>query len=456
MPSNRPILSLFDVPGLENLRAVCDEFGVEFTAVGGLVRNLARAPVVRDPTIPGPDLFALAPFASDIDLIHTGDDALTPRILDAIHAEVPAADCFRWQVRSVASNAVYWEATKVNAIVPVNLMSLSTRGRGGLRDPWNGFLDIVDRNYRYVRNGFYRHSPLYRAGRDLEFFSVLLYVRVLLEAGLTPPEFFRQAGIKDAVRVVTDAEDDPRTAVLYGESVYLRARLKYLLKNVFFAAHSSADAYLFLTALRFQGLFERLGINLPWESPPADSPPTAVFAETVSAHLGGDLFRLPESDEPWDVGREAHRALLDALARTRPAQGERTARLGPWQKVLLASPPLPLNPGVSPSSASRGGARHEFVHFAVAVPEQVWSTLGPYDEADVTAVLALDRQEGGETAFFPVAAVCEMRDWTSRRIGAAKSLRLRINCRGLLEHAAQIVGGGWPRLRVFVLGWSGF
>ena len=99
-------LCLFDVHGLEGLSEVCREFEVRLTAHGGLVRRLASGLVANpESRSPALALFDLVPAASDIDLIHSGADAVTAQIYNSIHRHVPNAECFRWQLDSVASRA---------------------------------------------------------------------------------------------------------------------------------------------------------------------------------------------------------------------------------------------------------------------------------------------------------------------------------------------------------------
>src|SRR5207248_194030 len=169
-----PDKSLYDIQGLSELRTICRLFGIQVTAYGSMIRRLLSSQSNN------PDLFELTPFASDIDLIHTGSTDQTPKILDAIYEHVPLAECFRWELRSVEEYAVYEQAMRTNGVTPANLMSMSTDPSQRFRDPWDGESDIRERRFRYVRNGFYEESPLYKAGRDLEIFSVLLYFRVLL------------------------------------------------------------------------------------------------------------------------------------------------------------------------------------------------------------------------------------------------------------------------------------
>jgi hypothetical protein len=229
--------TLLDIPGLSGLGRACRNFGVQFTAYGGIVRRYLTA-VIREYDA-GISLFELSPFLSDIDLVHTGGSELTPHILRYLQTDIPFAECFRWELKSVDDNQIFWQAAQNNGIIPANLMSLSTNAGDGIVDPWNGRWDIEDGAYRYIRNGFYSRSPLFQEGRDLEFFSALLYLRLLLEENVTEEEFESQPGWSDAAEVFNDAGTQDTIARLQ-ESAYLRSRLRYILKSVAAAGYGRA------------------------------------------------------------------------------------------------------------------------------------------------------------------------------------------------------------------------
>src|SRR5262249_13284930 len=106
------IRSLWDIHGLEQLRKVCSTHCVHFTAFGGFMRRLMLVLIQTSQSGDQWDLFDLAPFASDIDLIHTGNAEQNDLLLQSIVYEIPWGECFRWQLRSVHDNGVYWESMK--------------------------------------------------------------------------------------------------------------------------------------------------------------------------------------------------------------------------------------------------------------------------------------------------------------------------------------------------------
>jgi hypothetical protein len=362
-------------------------------------------------------------------------------------------------------------------------MSLSTDPSQGFRDPWDGEQDIRGPSFRYVRNGFYEESPLYKAGRDLEIFSVLLYFRVLLEANIASTAGRAQPGWPDALRVVEAARNED-TIIALQESAYLRARLRYLLKGLTTAAHSSTeidnlastsdlrstltyiDSYLTMRSSTTSSAMEPLGTFLSWGSTPLDRK-----ALVISARVGGDLFRLPHRTELWDIQPEADEKLLSALRTSDliapetlevtghvPPGGTSPGRtLGEGQSILLASPLLPVRRGQSASSRT-GSSVDEFIHFAIPLDGPSADQIRGRKDEDLTAVVALTAEADQRyTSFFCLPAVCGLRAWGS----APQQLRgqlltIRINCLQMLELAYELCAGRHivvePHIQVFVLG----
>jgi hypothetical protein len=175
------------------------------------------------------DVFDLVPFASDVDLLHTGPPELTPILRRCLSSQIPFGECLRWQIRSLSENGMFWDSMKVNNIVPASTMTFSTDSGFGVRDRWNGAADYDSRQFRYIRNAYYPESPLYRAGKDLEVCSVLMYFRILFEAGIETGEIERQPGWTDARQVIDDTCAGTDALVACQENAKLRARLRYLM-----------------------------------------------------------------------------------------------------------------------------------------------------------------------------------------------------------------------------------
>jgi hypothetical protein len=402
-------ICLFDIPGLGQLEEVCNRLQVRLYAHGGLVRRFVGNRCNK----PAPEIFDLIPFSSDIDLLHNGPDALTPKLVQTIHDLVPHAECFRWEVRSVKAQAEFDSAIMASGIVPANLMRLSSSRDEGLYDPWDGIKDIRSKKYRYIRNGFYDKSSLYQAGRDLEFFSVLLYCQTLLEGGVTE-SFKDQPGIADA-KAVVGAMQTSQVCHALQNSAYLRIRLLYLMSRICATA----------SVKRLNDVFESIGFDKKsvdflkechgWLGKQLDAiskyPNQALSS---SSWLEGDDFRLPVECENWEFFKDKEYPFNSGFT------------LGGYQRVLFASPLLAITPGVSPSSKVVGltsqfpndqTESREFLYFNVPIRTDAREYLfEKYNDKDLAAVLAFyikyeqtDTTSDPKTLYLPVPSICHLR-----------------------------------------------
>jgi len=108
------------------------------------------------------------------------------------------------------------------------MLSLSSKSLYGIFDPWQGTNDILSQSYRFIRNGFYWDSPLVKSHRDLELFSALHYLRIVLQSGVQ--NVYKQPGFRYARSIVKEATN-PNTFRSLQSSDYLRSRLRYLCYN---------------------------------------------------------------------------------------------------------------------------------------------------------------------------------------------------------------------------------
>ena len=210
--------SLLKVSGLEPLQEVCRQFGIDFVAHGSAVRRLLEHP--------RHSIFDLAPFLSDVDLIHTGSSAQTAAIESAVRKEVPFAECLRLQVRSREAATGFEIAAAHSGIIPAATPRLSTNE--GLLDSWDGLRDIRSKEFRYIKNGFFHSSPLRKTGDDLDVMSVLLYLRILFESDGTPAE----SAIEDCRRVLAETLSSSECLKAIGKNDGLAARLAYSLYSL--------------------------------------------------------------------------------------------------------------------------------------------------------------------------------------------------------------------------------
>ena len=438
MASFPDVLSLLDVPGLEALADVCKRFEVQFTAHGSLPRRLIM--LAADSKRSSGDLFNLVPFMSDIDLVHTGATEMTPRIAEAIYEIIPFAECFRWEIKSVEEQSPYHQATLTNAIVPVFFMTLSTNQASGVQDPWNARDDITNGRYRYIRNGFYRRSPLYQTGHDLEFFSTLLYLRTLLEANVDVQALDNQPGWGDSQSVIRDAKHI-ETLMALQESAYLRSRLRYLLKVLC----TSGPLHSALLLMEVSGLEQLLkyideGLGLGTSTSMASY---AMFGReddkkvvVGSARLGGDIFRLQHFTDAWKTGESASEAWKQAL-HNKPIESIRDAGrlsdrvLDPAQEILLASPTISIHPGKSASSYQTEMYPMEFIHFGLLV-NNAQNIVGQRSEEDITTLLVFSAVKDDQkyTSVLALPTVCTLPNTASEQ-STDERLLVRVNAGGV-------------------------
>jgi len=428
--------SLADIQGLEPVRVIASRFGVAITAHGSLLTRLAVAPTSS--------IHDLVPFLSDLDLAHDGTPAQTAELLAAILTEIPFADAMRIQLRDRELDKHYRIAAAFSGIVPALTLRLGIDG--GIEDGWGGIRDIASGEFRYIRNGFYRDSPLYRSGRDLEVFSALLYLRTLASCELSTAP---QPGFDDALEVLRDGVRADEVLSRIAKNPALGARLVYLLSGLR-AAMPSWD--------EFGAAFDELRSFLQYcsQHPALREAIDAIAAPlsqpgaslTVSAHLGSLLFRLPASgDELWSVDEaDGYSALSSAVDDFRSAAGTNAINgsqmtLDEGLTIVAASPWMKVRPGSSSSSLQPGVGHHEFVHSLVL--------LDPADTSDETksddfAVLAGLRQNQSMTWLTNVPSHCAV-----RRVGHSQYMFVRANLGGMCEDVAN------AELRLFVVRWNG-
>lgn len=326
-------------------------------------------------------------------------------------------------------------------------MSFSSDSVSGVRDRWNGAADYDERRFRYMRNAYYTESPLYRAGQDLEVCSALMYLRILFESGLSPEEIVRQPGWADAREVIAETCSGNRALMALQENARLRARIRYLtaaLRGALTDGQVEAAGELGLADLSsyLEGTVDLDEILYP----------DGVLA--VSAHLGGDIFRLDWALPPWQTGAEARAALDRLLARVRSTGTETPigARLGSGQDCLMTTAePYTLEVGISGSSRTHAGDVNEFVHFAVpaeAMMLQSWRRK--YGARGLAILIAFEwsGSEDGEVLLVPVPSAFSF---------GRDRLLIRANCGGLMELSRQGVTGDRAAVDAWfvVLGWSG-
>jgi pimeloyl-ACP methyl ester carboxylesterase len=317
-------------------------------------------------------------------------------------------------------------------------MSLTTSASWGIKDEWHASEDIMNRRYRYIRNGFYSQSPLFRAGRDLAIFSALLYFKVLIEDVPYNRDFEKQPGLKDAKQLVHSVCSSSTMKIALEESAYLRARLLYLLKDLR-ALQVNPDVW--KKEVTEFGL-DRLSDYLLEEGETIDLQDlvselvNASGPIMISARVGGDHYRLPDFTESWSLDIEGSHEFR-TRAQTRQFDGPvglYKRGLAPGQVILASSPRIPVNPGVS-SSSKIGKITHEFFHAAIPFDlanARHFEQFGPSDMS-VLMELAPSGENTGTPVVVSIPSVCSV-----KADGNNATLYVRVNALGFLEESEQL------------------
>jgi hypothetical protein len=463
----QPLLSLAQVPGLERLPEVCEQFRVEITAFGSVVRRLAKH-LATPENQEMPDLFHLAPFLSDIDLYHTGKHEDTDRIREAILGRVPYSECFRWEIFSEAELHAFREDEERLPVIPANKLTLSTRAGSGIQDPFDGIEDIQNGKFRLLLNPFYHRSKLRAQHRDCELLHALFFLQLVCEHGgdTLPPQ---QPGWENC-KALIDASDTA-TQIALDESAYLRGKLSYRLK----ALRSVCDS-----EQRWGEVIEELGrldswrFHAPYWFPDLWSPfETAegriIWPLVSSCRIGGDVYRL--SSHPLDVDASGAEALwgvissehlpLNALSR------HPIPKLEEGQKLIAASPRFRIRTGLAPSARSS-----EQVHLEFQLRESEAGLCDKYKLSDLGVLVALtgeERTEGvnskgngkhhSHSYVMSLPSVCSVRRFERKSENTSISLmQTRLNFGQVLDVFPDLLRrAGLPRtvthsLRIFIVG----
>jgi hypothetical protein len=306
-------------------------------------------------------LFRLTPSTSDMDIEHSGPQELNATVHNELVASVPAAASIRLEIRSEKDSTIYSDARRFQAFAPVLSMSLSSER---FHDPDGGAIDIATGEYRFLRNPTYTQSPLYTTTpkRDLEIFSMLIFLKAILEDGVESPKNFLDE-LKQAEEIARLQEDK-----------YLKARLLYLLAGIWAVSHLTGDSRQLIKDAGLEDLFGTIAGST--RASKAEKP-SEVFADRraiiVSSWLGGDGFRFPVfTPEPFIPANDPGSILHEY-------------RCAPDQKCLLESPWLKVAQGLTACTIKQTSHGFEFVNLLFELPEDCMTL----QEQDITACWVL-------------------------------------------------------------------
>ncbi len=350
---------LFELPPFSAFEEISREFKVDFTLYGGAAARAAMYLRFR-PTYTF-DLFDIAPFTSDIDLRHSGDDTLTLEIREAIFELVPFASWCRWSLLSAGKTAIAQQNMDLSTRVPLRSIRFETKAESLLPD--DALLDLRNGTVSVVRNPGFSDSGLARAGRDLEIFGALLALNMLVDlrevAGGGTLERW------DMMRAWLDEPETLQQLARAGGASPLRARLWHLLAPQMANADTADDSWqAALAALRRAAAVQQFGIE-------SGSVPEG-HALSVSRVTVDGQFRVPKLFPSVLTGKPARTAVSKLLKKLMPkAAAARRAPhpaplLDPAFEVVAFVPDLTVRRGTHSSEDEDAGhfseAGEEFLH----------------------------------------------------------------------------------------------
>ena len=357
---------------------------------------------------------------------------------------VPNAEMFRWEIRSRDEEEELRLGQLCSGIIPANLLTLSSTSERGIEDPWNGLGDITANEYRYIRNGFYNRSPLYQQGRDLEIFSALLFLRLVLEAKASRA-IHEHPGIKEATDVIKDAVTSDTWHRLQ-HYPFLRARLFYLLHDLWAASRSANEFSSLASETSLQTFLEKCSEQISGNlqelcnrlAGTTKSIPVSNIIFTSSSWLQGDTFRLgcaescaePDENTTQNQFKEICKEAADGKS------DKPSLELGEGQELLWHTPSFSLHEGTAPSAfvfqhaGTDVAVRHEFVHLGILC-DALAAKLSDCAEENLTVLtfIRFPEAQSAKSIFIATPAVVEK---------TAKQINVRVNCFGSFEEAARI------------------
>jgi hypothetical protein len=300
-------LSLDDFPALAALADIAREFKVEIGVFGGAASRAAmyRCYQPRHEI----DLFDLAPFSSDLDLIHTGDATLTPGIRALIADRVPFATWCRWAVlnRDAARRA---RANRdASTIVPLRRIGFGVGDPSPL--PPQATNDLSDGMVTFERNPEFASSEFARANRDVEIFGLLLALNAL--ADMRQISGRGELRDPDAARAWLDSREAREQLLRAARTAALRTRLWHMSAALIArSARNPSDlAVRFVDVLSELKLDDMLGVDLL-----GLLHGTRPF--TVSRPTADGNFLVPELSPALSTGADARDAFERWLDRIPP------------------------------------------------------------------------------------------------------------------------------------------
>ncbi|KQY91801.1 hypothetical protein ASD21_15945 [Caulobacter sp. Root1455] len=347
-------LTLYDLPQFRGLKAVGDAFGVRMRLTGGTASRLAMHLMHNSLSKQG--LVELCPFSSDIDLEHDGDDALTPKIHEAIQALVPEAIWCRWSIAGNGERRRLEKRRALSAEIPLRNIVFDSWRAAPVDD--RALQDMQALAVRCIARPGFADSAARREETDLEIFSLLLAIEAALDLAVIS---HRNVGvIGDEGFIERFLQSDDRAAL--ARSWPLKRRLYYLTAALRARMPDQGALDAFFSG--FQGFADVA---------PAFNERRALI---VSAALADGKFR---ASPIIDLDFNADPRFVDTSREKVPDPFE----IDPVFDTAGMTLPVPLAAGHAPSSGfGMNGARREFLHL-------IWRRTGP--RSHVYTALCVDQ-----------------------------------------------------------------
>ena len=361
---------LDDLPPFAALRDIAKEFDVQLLLFGGAATRAAMYLSYK----PGFDfdLFDLAPFTSDFDVVHSGDCEKTAVITRAIRERVPFATWCRWSVMPAET----WHEVESNILggaeLPLRRIVFST----GESRPWPeaALQDLKDRQVTINRSPEYQATSFAQEGRTVEVFTLLLALNTLAELR----DIAGDGSLRDENRVTSWL----RSQATQSEAVQLTNNKFLAVRAWHLAATRLARAPLDSEARELvDDWYSDSRVLAAFGQQEQDSYP--AFA--VTKRMPNDNFVVPQLFPVTKVGESAQRAAHDALLKASAHIGLLPPEIDPAFKIVAFFEGMTVDPLPSDEIEDTGETENpfgstpkhdEFLHLAWEAKEEESNSNG--------------------------------------------------------------------------------
>ncbi|MEM7683218.1 MAG: hypothetical protein AAF293_00230 [Pseudomonadota bacterium] len=354
-----------DFPALAPLEQIANDLRINLTLFGGaasraIMHKLAQSPDEKS------TLFDLAPFSSDFDLSHDGDNEVSARLKRRITEDIPFSSWFRWSVLDGEASQTARAARASSTTVALRRIEIGNLGNS--RVPPQAIDDISRRVVSCKRNPAYEDSDLARKGRDVEFFGFLLALNALMDLREILGDGQLEPGVGD-VSGWLSPQSITRQLSLFESNPLLARRLWNLLANLF--ARTGQDLIKEFPAL---GLIVELAGAVSEIPPILEAHLIAQQGLSASRVTAAGVYRVSDRTPKILTGAQAQdfteQFLRQLPAGRDPEDGEAPIRLDPAFELIAVVPVVTVEPYVYESSDREdhdpffSGADEEFLEIA--------------------------------------------------------------------------------------------